>query len=296
MINLKSNKNNKKNKTYINIAFDEEKTFLEDYLKSQQKLNTELHILLKQMVTSTVIINASHSKSLVKNLTEFLKVFKKSTFNISNLEKLLSSLHSLITTSTNFSDKLDKYNALYSKTFNQIVRNSVVIENFIESSNYSNKLTDNADCKETDYSGNNTYFENTLLISEIDDKVVLPYTIEDLNNELATNPDKYENLEDIINTVYTKPFKYYSHSSLMRFKEAFKLVREREHGSFYQALDLALELYSNYNLHPAIITACKTLNELDVYLSCLEYNELDDFHFFKTIFKFRPTALKTSKT
>ena len=61
-------------------------------------------------------------------------------------------------------------------------------------------------------------------------------------------------------------------------------------------MDLALELFSNYNLHPAVISACKTVNELDVYLSCLEYNELDDFHFFKTIFKISPTISKTIKT
>ena len=36
----------------------------------------------------------------------------------------------------------------------------------------------------------------------------------------------------------------------------------------------------NYNLHPAIITACKNLNELDIYIACLEDNTLDEFEFF----------------
>lgn len=299
MINLnqkKNNKNNKNNKNYINIAFREEITFIENYMKTQQKLNIELHIILKELVNSCVIVNASHSKHLVKNLTDFLKIFKKSTSNISSLEKLLDVLNDLIIASTDFSKKLDKYSALHSKTINEIVKNTVIIENFIQTSNNIAKSESSTNSKTTDCIEDPTYFENTLVISEIDNKVILPYTIEDLNNELSSNPDKYKNLEDIIETLYTKPFKYYANNSLMRFKEAFKLVRERENGSFYQALDLAFELFSNYNLHPAVITACKNLNELDIYLSCLEYNELDDFHFFKTIFKFRPAKLKTSKT
>lgn len=292
MINLKANKNNK---NHMTIAIREEITFLEDYLKIQQKLNTELLILLKDMINSTMVINTFQLRYFIKNLSKFLKLLKKSTNNISILEKLLSTLRSLIVTSDDFSDKLEKYTVFHSKTFNRIVKNTVTIENFIQSSNYFGTNTDTTNSKDIDFPEKSTYFENTLLISEVDNKVVLPYSIEDLNKELTLNPDKYKNLEDIIDTLYTKPFKYYHNSSLMRFKEAFKLIREREHGSFYQALDLAFELFLNYNLHPAVITACKNLTELDVYLSCLEYNELEDFHYFKTIFRFRPTTLKTSK-
>lgn len=139
--------------------------------------------------------------------------------------------------------------------------------------------------------------ENILVISETKGNVVLPYKLEELNKILEDNSEKYNRIEDIIDTLYTKPIKYYKNSSFSRFREAFKLIKEREHGSFTKALDLAIEVFANYNLHPAIITACRTLDELDVYLSCLEYNELEDFHSFKVVFDVAPTIrTKISKS
>lgn len=132
--------------------------------------------------------------------------------------------------------------------------------------------------------------ENSLVISEVLGKVILPYTKREIEDILKKLSGKYVSAEDVIERVYTLPLKYYKASSVARFKEAYKLIKEKEHGSTKEALDLAFELFSNYNLHPAIITACKNINELDIYLSCLEYNELDDFHFFKIIFHSLPTT------
>ena len=206
------------------------------------------------------------------------------------MQRLLKKLDFIILTLPDYTQRIEAFNDLYSKLFDNIVKTTTELEDFLvvykvqnAESTISVEETDNTD-------------ENTLLISEIDEKIVLPYTMEELNKVLEENPNTYETIQDVIDHVYTIPLKYYKNSSIMRFKEAFKLVRKREHGSFLQALDLAFELYSNCNLHPAVITACKNLNELDVYLSCLEYNELDDFHFFKTIFKVHPLALKSGNT
>lgn len=137
--------------------------------------------------------------------------------------------------------------------------------------------------------------ENTLIISEKNGNVILPYTIQDLNSTLKKNPYKYENIEDVIKKKYTKSMKYYKNSSIARFKETFKLVRERSNGSLKHAWDLAIEAFFNYDLHPAIISACKSIDELDIYLSCLEYDELEDFRFFKIIFDVLPTLNKKKK-
>lgn len=55
---------------------------------------------------------------------------------------------------------------------------------------------------------------------------------------------------------------------------------------------LGAELLVNYNLHPAIITACKNIDELDVYLSCLEDDQLDKFNLFDIKFEMLPQASK----
>lgn len=134
--------------------------------------------------------------------------------------------------------------------------------------------------------------ENTLIISYSEKKVVLPYTNKEIKKILINNKNKYSNKKDVVQSLYTIPLSYYRFASISRFREAFKLIRQREHGSLKEAFDLAFEVYANYNIHPAIITACKTLHEFDIYLSCLEYNELEDFKFFKIKFIAPPAVVK----
>lgn len=137
--------------------------------------------------------------------------------------------------------------------------------------------------------------ENTLIISEIDKIVILPYTIKKLNEILNANPDKFNSLEDVIRTNYVYNIRFFKNGPIARFREAFKLAREREFLSIKQSLDLAFECFFKSDLHPAIITSCKNLNQLDIYLSCLEYDELEDFKFFDIVFKIPPMLTKKEK-
>lgn len=140
-------------------------------------------------------------------------------------------------------------------------------------------------------------FDNRILkISEKTGKVYLPYLVEDLRKILEENPDKYSCLKDLINKKYIISLSYYKNSSYARFKEAYKLIREREKGSIQQALNLAFELLFNYNLDPAIISACKNQDELDVYLDCLDDNEIDDFYCFDIIYEVMPLIITDNKT
>ena len=47
-----------------------------------------------------------------------------------------------------------------------------------------------------------------------------------------------------------------------------------------------------YELNPIIITACRNLDELDIYLDCLDKNELFDFHCFDIKFEVAPKITK----
>ena len=62
-------------------------------------------------------------------------------------------------------------------------------------------------------------------------------------------------------------------------------MRNKEKKSKKQAILLGLELMFEFNLHPAIITACQNLEQLDIYLDCLEDNELEKLSCFKVIYK-----------
>ena len=71
-------------------------------------------------------------------------------------------------------------------------------------------------------------------------------------------------------------------------------MKNKEKKSKKQAVLLGLELMFEFNLHPAIITACQNLEQLDIYLDCLEDNELEKFSCFKVIYKVLP-KLKNEK-
>lgn len=123
--------------------------------------------------------------------------------------------------------------------------------------------------------------ENVLIISQSRNVVVLPYKIEELQAVLDGGETSCGSLRELVEQRYTFSLSRYKHAYISRFKEAFALVREREKGSVFDALELAIEMFFTRFLHPAIITACKSLDWLDVYLDCLDKNELDDFPFFE---------------
>ena len=123
-------------------------------------------------------------------------------------------------------------------------------------------------------------------------KVILPYTYESIENYLEQYSTIFENKDDVINKLYTIPLKYYNNPAIARFKETFRLIREKEKASIKDAIDLGLELMFNYNLYPAIITACKNLDELDIYLAYLETGEIDKFKIFNIIYQLSPTLSK----
>ena len=142
-----------------------------------------------------------------------------------------------------------------------------------------------------DYSFNENEDNTTLLISEVQNKVVLPYKISDLKNTLQNN-NNYNNIQELVNDKYVFPLNNFKNSSTSRFKEGFSLMRKKEKASLLDSLDLAFEVTFNNSLNPAIIAACKDLSELDNYLYCLETNELDKFNCFNIKYEMLPTTTK----
>ena len=140
---------------------------------------------------------------------------------------------------------------------------------------------------------NNLEDNNTLVISEEDGKVYLPYTKEDVKNEVLQN--RGTKISDVIEEKYILPIEKYKNSMRARFREGYNLMYKKEGKSKKSAILLGIELMFETNLHPAIISACKNLEELDIYLDCLEDNELEKFSCFKIIYKSLPTIRKKAK-
>lgn len=200
---------------------------------------------------------------------------------------------------------LERENEEYSITTNQDFKINYVIDNLERKNNVVNfKLTNLTEIDANDDGlvfeideekvvENNLEDNKTLVISEEDGKVYLPYTKDEVKEDMTQNKGK--KISELIEENYVLPLDKFKNSMKARFREGYNLMYNKEGKSRKSAIFLGLELMFETNLHPAIISACKNLEELDIYLDCLEDNELEKFSCFKIIYKSLPTLRKKGK-
>ena len=289
-----------------------EKSSLKSMLIIQKNLNRQILTFLKNFFGDIKInINFKSESTAFKYISEATDALGKSNENIEKINSLLEQLDKISTnlqTDKSITSKVNKYNTAFTKDVDLIYKNTNSIEEFIHKISLldlskvlkeinEETIEDNTESSENSLeinseTLNSSYIENTLVISEMQGKVILPYTIKEINDILKERSKEYSSIDEVIEKLYTKPIKYYRFSAIARFKEAYKLVIEKEHKSKFKALPLASELFSTLNLHPAIITACKSLDELDIYLACLEDNSLNEFPFFEIKYEIAPKVQK----
>lgn len=274
------------------IKFSAKDDLLEK-VKLEQK-SIELHISSQINLSNDLVTSTNNmTEDIFNDFTKYMINIKN---NIELFYSLKDKLHSLENEKEEkkLEDIVSDYNNTYTLSINKIFSSNLEIKNFIKKLIATNKSNGIVLNNVRTVNTTNSYLEKTLIISEISKVVILPYTLHELNEKLENSSD-YKNIDEIINKEYTLPLVYYKHSAISRFKEAMDLALHKEKLSYLKALSLALEMLTNYNLHPAIITACKNMDELDVYLSCLEDNQLDDFQLFDIKYEMLPKVVKQNK-
>ena len=128
----------------------------------------------------------------------------------------------------------------------------------------------------------------TLIISEKDNKVYLPYFATDLQQILLKSD--YESFDELIQNDYVFPLKKFKSPIISRFREGFKLMREKEYESFSASFSFGVKLMNNYKLHPAVISACRNIDELNCFLGCLDDGNLNSFDIFDIKFDVPPVV------
>lgn len=260
-------------------------------------------ILLECLKNINDLIQNTENFETINGLVELLREIKvnleqlrSNILKIKNLQILLESIPCNISDNISILEKYNKFAIeCQDDIYNIIPRVNDFILKYVEKASFKvsleNTIENNFIEKEKQiedkYEKKEITDNDTLIISEIKNKVFLPYSVTELNEKLNNNKN-YRNLEDVINKEYIIPFDRYKNSIIARFRETYNLMRKKENASITDSLDLALELSFNNLLNPAIITACKSLDELDIYLDCLNSNELDKFTIFKIKYEILP--------
>lgn len=127
--------------------------------------------------------------------------------------------------------------------------------------------------------------EKELIIDNNLGIAILPYSISDLDEVFLDDPENYSSIQDIIDKEYTVKLKDFENTSIIRYKEAFKLAKEKSNYTFSQAATFAKKFLVENEISSLIIASCKNVDELEFYIECLNNNNLNNFHYFKIIEK-----------
>lgn len=292
------------------ILLEKEKESLNSNIKLQQQLKEILLEYVQKFVSSSSNINKDYTNTVLNFLEDLKKIIELSNQNLTLLDNLLKLLDEMLLKLNNASDftpeYIDNFNNTYLESNETLSKNTLEVELFLHNIlpflelkfsttpqtvpdiSTNTELVEEKPNTSEENNSNSSDMENTLIISEKQNKIFLPYFLPEIEEILANFPDQFSSIEDVIEKKYTLPFESFKNMSISRFREAFYLVKTKEKKSTKAALDLGLELLFNHNLHPAIIAACRNLDELDIYLDYLKNNQTDKFDCFKIIFDISP--------
>ena len=255
---------------------------------------------------------SKRTEIILINLKNSLALSETNIYVLSNLLNDLNDFDSILNKYTNEKvEEIEKYNKRFEEankiiknntlqiektlnnivTFSELIFEDIVVQ--VKNVNKSPKSKYSIDKKALKTFDLKQYPENTLKVSEKENLVYLPFYIDELNDIYMENKEQYASFKDVLDDKYTVSLDNYKSPAVSRFKEAFKLMRIKESATILKSLELGLELFFNYNLHPAIITASRNLEELEKYLELLAQNKTQYFDGFKIIFDMAPIEVKS---
>lgn len=292
------------NELYLLQNFESNLVTLNLKIAEQENKSNEVKCLFDTLSKTNSVSRIDTKKDYSEEINKISEEFNHNVEKLNSLKSLLIDINSDFIslsrkgftsdgTSANLKEKINSYFSIYEQIKNDIALSDVKIDSFVKEINYldSSNPTETV-IEEPNKEGIQS--NDTLIISEKDNKVFLPYTVSEIQSYMEKYPKEYKSLEYVINKEFILPLDYYTkHPSLARFREAYSLIRDREAKSVFDALKYALNIMFKYDLNPAIISACKTEEALNLYIECLENKDLSKFNLFKIEFRLNP--LKTAK-
>lgn len=290
------------NELYLLQNFEANLVNINLKIAEQENKRNEVTCLFDTLSKTDSVSKIGSKKDYSEEINNISEKFAKNIEKLNSLKSLLIDINSgFISLSRNASsdevainlkEKINSYFSTYEEIKKDIMLADIEVDRFVKRINSSNGKKSEEVSEEI--SDGNIQNNNTLIISEKDNKVFLPYTVSEIQSYMEKYPKEYKSLEYVINKEFILPLDYYTkHPSLARFREAYSLIRDREAKSVFDALKYALNIMFKYDLNPAIISACKTEEALNLYIECLENKDLSKFKLFKIEFRLNP--LKAAK-
>lgn len=290
------------NELYLLQNFEANLVNINLKIAEQENKRNEVTCLFDTLSKTDSVSKIGSKKDYSEEINNISERFAKNIEKLNSLKSLLIDINSgFISLSRNASsdevainlkEKINSYFSTYEEIKKDIMLADIEVDRFVKRINSSNGKKSEEVSEEI--SDGNIQNNNTLIISEKDNKVFLPYTVSEIQSYMEKYPKEYKSLEYVINKEFILPLDYYTkHPSLARFREAYSLIRDREAKSVFDALKYALNIMFKYDLNPAIISACKTEEALNLYIECLENKDLSKFNLFKIEFRLNP--LKAAK-
>lgn len=302
---------------------------LEQSTKNDKKyLMESLEIMSKNLNAENIIEESCMLPQLLKTLNDSIDKSNKNLTILKDLENSINSILFTISIQTSnenineedISNQLNLYNLKKMENKNEILNNTTYVDKFINSSkpiintlmietsnskdniirefkekrkedkeNNENPILNNVNKKENVlYKPYKIQENNTLLISEKQEKIFLPYTLSDLSKYTV---DTEKSLEDIVRENFIISLHTFRNPTISRFKETYNLAKNKSNYSLLKSFNLAVEVMFKRNLNPAIIVACKNIEQLNDYLNCLKEQKLDSFKAFKIKYEMNPMKI-----
>ena len=185
-------------KENITKLIELEKISLTSTLDIQKNLNKQILIFIKNfMANVTFSFDINPNDEAFFYLNESTNALSKSNSNITILKRLLEDIENIKTINENLEEDVEKYNNDFKENIDLIYTSTETIEKFVHKINTTDlselaknlTIENEIDSKDT-ISGKDleiSYIENTLIISEEQKKVILPYTINKVKEILFNN-------------------------------------------------------------------------------------------------------------
>lgn len=255
--------------------------------KNKSEKFYEIVSLLREWIEKLVSIQELIS-ILEKNLIETISLYDKSLEN--NFDEIKANLVEYNKQRDELSHKILEFETLNTTVLNSSIALSLDVSH--KNKKKKKKLISIPDTIENQETTRIVDFEscdnNTLVVSEKEQKAYLPFFYSKIKEIYENSNYIYETLQDVVDNLYVIPLGKFKNSAISRFRETFYLVKNKEKASISKAIDLGLELMFKYELNPIVIAACRNLDELDIYLDCLEDNQVHEFPCFEIKFEVMP--------